>query len=223
MFIEKPDWLGLVVFVVVQFLGPYVNVNKEEYKRGSVKFRGAPPNWLFGPAWIVLRILRGVAGFLYWNEGPTTLGTAYNWALSIYVINIILDVQWMPLFFDVKNAGASLVVIIAILLTTIALVVLSAKGGLWLSFAFFVIYLAWIGYATYFNAQWFSKGVWNRLEREDRESLPLPATQERPPKKKKKKNRSTPKRAAKAPATTSDAVVGGRLGMGGMKMPVKFQ
>jgi tryptophan-rich sensory protein len=218
MFLEKPDWLGLIVFVVIQFLGPYVNVNREEYKRGSAKFKGAPPDWLFGPGWIVLKFLRGIAGFLYWNEGPTSLGTAYNWTLSIYVINIILDVQWMPLFFGVKNAGAALVIIVTILLTAIALVVLSAKAGLWLSFAFFLVYLVWIGYATYLNVQWFSKGVWNRLEREDKESLPLPATQERRPP--KKKNRSKPKKATRAPSAISDVVVGGRTGM---KMPNKFQ
>ena len=223
MFLDKADWLGLLVFVLVQFIGSYVDIDRDEYNRASKKVKGAPPGWVFGPVWVVLKFMRGIAGFIYWNEGPTTLGTLYNWTLAFYVIIIILDVQWLPLFFGNKNAGAAFVVVLFIDLLTIAVaifVAIGAVGGssLWISFAFFLVYLAWIGYATYLNAQWFFKGIWKRLEREDKESLPMPATQEQPRVKKSKGRKSRKTTSPPLPSLSISTQLESSIAM---KMPGK--
>ena len=114
MSLDKLDWLASGFFIFIQFIGSgYVSVDRDEYEKGSAKINCAPPGWLFGPAWIILKLLRGFAGVIFWHEGDVTFGT-FAWAMALYFVNIIFDIQWMPLFFGQKRALIALLVLIII-------------------------------------------------------------------------------------------------------------
>jgi tryptophan-rich sensory protein len=60
-----------------------------------------PPNWLFAPMWITLFFLMGVALYLIWvRKGKDSR----NWlALSIFSVQLVLNVLWSVLFFGLHN------------------------------------------------------------------------------------------------------------------------
>lgn len=56
-----------------------------------------PPNWLFGPVWIILYTLMGIS--LYWilNKKKNKK------ALKIFSVQLILNAVWSIIFFGMKN------------------------------------------------------------------------------------------------------------------------
>jgi len=107
-----------------------------------------PPSWVFGPVWIALYFLMGVAAFLVWRRGLATSGVKR--ALVIFDIQLILNVVWSIIFFGLHNPGGAFIEIIflwlAILATTIAFAKIS-KFAAWL----LVPYLLWVSFAGYLN------------------------------------------------------------------------
>ncbi len=107
-----------------------------------------PPNGVFGPVWITLFLLMGIALFLVWREG---LGDRrVRSAFIIFMVQLILNVLWSVAFFGMRSPLAGLVVIIvlwaAILLTVINFFGISRVAG-----ALLVPYIAWVSYAAVLN------------------------------------------------------------------------
>ena len=107
-----------------------------------------PPNWLFGPAWTLLYTLMSVAAWLTWRRGGS---------LKLYVVQLVLNAIWTPVFFGlypVIGAPAlwiALVIIIALdvaVLLTMLSFWRSSKLAAWL----LVPYWAWVLFATTLNA-----------------------------------------------------------------------
>ena len=69
-----------------------------------------PPSWVFGPAWTVLYLLMGIAAFLVWQEGLHS--NAVRIALVWYLVQLVLNALWSPVFFGFHQIGWSLVVIV---------------------------------------------------------------------------------------------------------------
>jgi tryptophan-rich sensory protein len=161
MLLLPSDWLAATAFLVLQFAAPYVNVNRREYEAGSRYVLGSPPAWLFGPVWIVLRLLRGFSTFLYWrNALPSGV---YDWILALSIATLILDYQWTPIFFGVKQSGAALVIVMLNVITATATLSLLGVDAAWLPFGLLAPYPLWLLYATYLNFSWWLLGIWARV------------------------------------------------------------
>jgi tryptophan-rich sensory protein len=107
-----------------------------------------PPNFVFGPVWITLYFLMGVALFLIWQKGLKT--PQVNVALMLFFIQLALNTLWSFAFFGCKDLLTSVIIIvllwIAILFTLIDFYKLSEKAG-WL----LVPYLVWVTIAAALN------------------------------------------------------------------------
>jgi len=108
-----------------------------------------PPAWLFGPAWTILYVLMAVAAWLVAREG---LGdSAVRVALTLYLVQLALNLGWSIVFFGLRRPGLALVVIgalfVAITATAIAFHGISPTAA-WL----LVPYLAWVAFAASLNA-----------------------------------------------------------------------
>lgn len=110
-----------------------------------------PPDWLFGPAWVTLYALMGVASYLVWlrvDEGED--GEAAG-ALWWYVAQLGVNAAWSPAFFGAQSPFLGLAVIVPlfglIVVTMQAFWRISRWAGMLM-----VPYLAWVGYATALNA-----------------------------------------------------------------------
>ncbi len=60
-----------------------------------------PPNWLFAPMWTTLYFLMGISLYLVWRRGKETPG--FHLALSIFGIQLVLNVLWSVLFFGLHS------------------------------------------------------------------------------------------------------------------------
>ena len=112
-----------------------------------------PPGWLFGPVWTALYAMMGVAAFLVWREGRRADGAAkadVNRALTLFIVQLVLNGIWTPIFFGAESIVGGAVVIVTLLvvlaLTVRAFFGVSRTAG-WL----LVPYLLWVAFATTLN------------------------------------------------------------------------
>lgn len=109
----------------------------------------APPSWLFGPVWTVLYVMMAVAAWLVWRELPE--GTRWSRSLTLWSVQLALNLAWTPLFFAAGLYVVALVEILA-LLVVLALTALAFRRTSPPAAALLVPYLAWVAFATALNA-----------------------------------------------------------------------
>ncbi len=109
----------------------------------------SPPNWVFGPVWITLYVLMGIALFLVWRKG---LDIRYvKSGVMFFGVQLTFNVLWSVVFFGLKSPLGGLLVIsilwILILLTMLEFYKVSELAG-----ALLMPYLLWVSFATILNS-----------------------------------------------------------------------
>jgi tryptophan-rich sensory protein len=137
-----------VVFVAIALGGGLaigVNNLPEEWYQSLAKPPFNPPDWIFGPVWLTLYVLIGIAGARTWLRGHLSVG------MLIWAWQMVLNFLWSPFFFGLRMLSASLVVIVLLLG-----LILAFAANRWNSdrtaALLFVPYAAWVGFATLLNA-----------------------------------------------------------------------
>jgi tryptophan-rich sensory protein len=106
---------------------------------------GTLPIWAFGPVWVTLYVLIGVAGWLVWRQvGADRAIRLWGWQLAVNAL-------WNPAFFGLHRIGLALAVIVVMIATTAATIAAFARIrplAAWLM----APYLAWSCFAAYLNA-----------------------------------------------------------------------
>jgi benzodiazapine receptor len=109
-----------------------------------------PPNSVFGPVWITLYALMGIAAFFVWREGLAQAGARI--AFTIFWVQLALNVLWSALFFGRKSIFGGIVVIFllwaAILVTMIKFFGVSNMAG-----GLLIPYLVWVSIAANLNVR----------------------------------------------------------------------
>jgi benzodiazapine receptor len=147
------NWAKLLVSVVAcQLAGAlgaiFTSSAIPSWYAGLRKPSFTPPNWLFGPAWITLYLLMGIAAYLVWQKGlnPTGVRTA----LAVFVFQLLLNAAWSPAFFGLRSSLAGAVIILllwlAILLTIVLFWRVSRPAAILL-----LPYILWVTYASALN------------------------------------------------------------------------
>ncbi|KAF5966398.1 benzodiazapine receptor [Fusarium coicis] len=112
-----------------------------------------PPPWLFGPVWTVLYGLMGYAAYRVADiglspfSGPETIMNTRR-AMTLYSIQLGLNLIWTPLFFGLYRPIEASVDIVTLLGVNGYLTYLYSSidsVAAWSQ----VPYLAWLGFATY--------------------------------------------------------------------------
>lgn len=111
-----------------------------------------PPGWVFGPAWIILYALMGIALYLVWKSGAKRKQLTI--AFSVFGLQLFLNTIWSGLFFRQHNPGLALIDIILMWGAIIATMILFHKISkpashllipyiLWVTFAGYLNYVVW--------------------------------------------------------------------------------
>ena len=145
--------LVLVALLAISFgvaaLGSIVTAgNVDGWYADAAKAPWNPPNWLFGPAWTLLYTLMSVAAWLVWRRGGS---------LKWYVIQLVLNAIWTPVFFGLYPViGASALWIALAIIVALDVAVLMTMLRFWkvskLAAWLLVPYWAWVLFATTLNA-----------------------------------------------------------------------
>ena len=102
-----------------------------------------PPDWVFPVAWAVLYVLQGLAlAMILHARGARRRGIA----IVLFVIQLILNLAWTPIFFGMHQVLLALDLIVAMLVAAIATTIVFGRirrAAAWLM----VPYLAWICFA----------------------------------------------------------------------------
>ncbi len=139
--VSVPVILGGVsgLFNVSAIDGWYQTINKPSWN---------PPSWIFGPVWTTLYVMMGIALYLVWKAEASSI--LKKTAITLFVIQFILNFFWSFIFFYQQEMGWALVEIIVmwvfILLTIFAFANVS-KTAAWL----LVPYICWVSFATILN------------------------------------------------------------------------
>ena len=108
----------------------------------------APPNCVFFPVWTTLFIMMGISLFLVWQKGLDN--GKVKIALSIFGVQLILNVLWSAVFFGLKSPLAGLIVIsilwIFILFMIQVFMKVSRTAALLL-----IPYILWVSFAAVIN------------------------------------------------------------------------
>jgi len=111
------------------------------------KSKLTPPGWIFGPVWTILYITMLISSYLIFKEKKCYL---WCYALTLFVIQLIFNLLWTPLFFRLKNPKLALLDLFLLLLflalTIIEFLKINKIAGYIL-----IPYLIWCLFALYLN------------------------------------------------------------------------
>ena len=113
---------------------------------GLVKPALNPPAWIFGPVWTTLYLLMGISLWLVWKSNSSEKKKA----IWLFVVQLVLNAIWSPVFFGAHSIGNALAVIVllwAAVILTILIFKKISKPAAWL----LVPYIVWVSFATYLN------------------------------------------------------------------------
>ena len=141
-------WWGLLVWLALSAIaagiGAAVTLPQiPGWYGGLIKPSFTPPNWAFGPAWTILYIMMALA---VWLVCRTPAASGRGWAVTLYLVQLVLNGLWSVLFFHLHLLLAAAIDIILLLFvlgaTAVAFHPRHRLAG-WL----LVPYLLWVGYA----------------------------------------------------------------------------
>lgn len=122
----------------------YASLNKPPF---------SPPNWIFAPVWTTLYLLMGIALYLIWKKGLKT--KKVRDAVYVFVIQLVLNAAWSPIFFGAHNILLALLIIVIVWIYILKTIRLFAKINSTASYLLYP-YLAWVSFATILNfSVWF--------------------------------------------------------------------
>lgn len=106
-----------------------------------------PPDWLFGPVWLVLYIMIAISGWLVWRTVGLEGGAL---ALTVYAIQLVFNGLWSAVFFGMRRPDLAFAEIICLWLSIVATIAvfypLNATAALML-----IPYAAWATFAGILN------------------------------------------------------------------------
>jgi len=107
-----------------------------------------PPDWIFGPVWIILYLMMGISLFVVWKEDLKN--KEIKSAFIIFILQLIFNAAWSVVFFGAQSIIGELIVIIIlwvlILITILKFIKISRVAGILL-----IPYLLWVSFATVLN------------------------------------------------------------------------
>lgn len=151
MTVNKKELWGLLAWFLATFAASFVgaraSIAAKDFYGQLVQPDWAPPAWLFGPVWTLLFTLMAIAAWLVWRQGGLRQNRI---ALSLYVVQLMLNALWSWLFFAWQNGSVAFVEIL-ILACAIAATLVAFWRVRPLAAILLVPYLLWVSFAAVLN------------------------------------------------------------------------
>lgn len=138
-------WLALLTAAAA--LGSLASIDAPQFYAALTRPDWAPPAWVFGPAWTVLYTLMAISAWLVWRQPSSA---RVRTALTLFMVQLVLNVLWSWLFFGWR-LGLPSVVEIVLLWASIAATIIVFWRIHRLAAALLLPYLAWVTFAAALN------------------------------------------------------------------------
>jgi len=144
--------IPLIVFFVSFLGGQLTSSGMDWYK--TIKLPSwTPPGSVIGLVWAIIFILSAISIILIWNK--LDRAGNFNWIISIFILNALLNIFWSYLFFYQGQIGFAIIEAAILALSVLALIILIwpvykpaaillIPYVVWVSFATFLTYSIWI-------------------------------------------------------------------------------
>lgn len=115
-----------------------------------------PPGYLFGPVWTLLYTMMGLAAWLVWRHAGFS---GARLALSIFVVQLVLNGMWSWIFFGMHKVGLAFAEILLLWLM-ILITIFAFWHQYVLAGVLLIPYLAWVSFAAALNFSiwWINRG-----------------------------------------------------------------
>ncbi len=139
--------LSLILPQLSGFIGSYFTINAiPTWYAYLNKPAFSPPNWLFGPVWLTLYLMMGIAVYLNWIKN--TKQAKFN--VRLFFIHLFFNLIWTPVFFGLKDTLFALYIIIMIWIFIITMIINFRKVNK-ISSLLLIPYLLWVTFASFLN------------------------------------------------------------------------
>jgi translocator protein len=137
----------LLIVFVVGFFGSFFTGGEVDKWYIENKPNYTPPNWVFGPVWIIIYFLIGLSLYFAWVNSKKDEKKIVG---IVFGVNLVLNGMWSYLFFGLQNALWAFIDIILIWFSIIVMIYTVWKidrKSAWL----LVPYLLWVSFAGVLN------------------------------------------------------------------------
>lgn len=111
----------------------------------------SPPDWIFAPVWSVLYILMALSLIIFLKDGNGSLKRK-TLPLLLFILQLILNFSWTPLFFSFQKIGVALIVCFLLWLSILG-VIKTFFSYSRISAILLLPYLLWTTFALYLNLE----------------------------------------------------------------------
>ncbi len=149
---QNKNYLSLIIWIVAliaigsiigSFTKPAISTWYGTLNRSSM----TPPNYVFPVAWTILYGAIGACGWLIWRAPSFPKLRSIK---TLYVIQLILNWSWTPLFFYYHLTGLSILILICMNILVGMLIWLAYRKIRFVSLLM-ILYLLWFLFASYLN------------------------------------------------------------------------
>lgn len=106
-----------------------------------------PPNYLFGIAWSILYGMIATSGWLIWRSKPFA---SLHLIKILYVLQLLLNWSWTPLFFTYHLTGLALICL-SLIIILVALLIMKSYKEINIAALLLIPYLLWLLFAAHLN------------------------------------------------------------------------
>lgn len=147
----KIKWKPLIISIAIPLLliggaSALLTMNSMEKYKEINRPALSPPGWIFPVVWTILFILMGIASYIICESDSPNKAKA----LTIYVVQLLLNLSWSLVFFNLDQYWISVAIIIA--LDILIALNIAFFGSISKVAAFLLLpYMIWALFATYLN------------------------------------------------------------------------
>ncbi len=145
-------WAGLLGWLALSALaagmGSYLtSLGMPDWYMGLEQPEWSPPDAVFGPVWTILFILMAVAAWIVWARAGWSKARL---ALSLYLLQLTLNVGWSAAFFGLRSPALGLIEIILLWLAILATIVAFLRHHR-VAPLLLLPYIGWVTFAAALN------------------------------------------------------------------------
>lgn len=147
----KPNYIiiPLIVFCI-SFFGSLITTNGMAWYDKLILPIFTPAGAIIGAVWTIIFILSTISVLIYWNRAYRNL--RFIIVVTLFILNGILNLLWSYLFFGLHLVGASILEMIILEATVIALIALVRYSSKTASILLYP-YAIWVAFATFLAYQ----------------------------------------------------------------------